>query len=88
MCHERRVEIEHVGKVFTGARLAGAVVDRLTFHSLIVETGTESFRLRATTPSRKRKPPQTTGDGNTKGPEENCLAGMNHSGVVHSGRMV
>lgn len=50
-----------LGKVFTDARLAGAVVDRLTFRSLIVETGTESFRLRATTP-RSRKASATTGD--------------------------
>jgi DNA replication protein DnaC len=33
------------GKTFTDARLAGAVVDRLTFRALIVETGEASYRL-------------------------------------------
>ena len=36
------------GRVFTDARLAAAVVDRLTFKAHIIETGTESYRLRAT----------------------------------------
>lgn len=48
-----------LGKVFTDARLAGAVVDRLTFRSLIVETGTESFRLRSSAPRRRRAPADT-----------------------------
>lgn len=34
------------GRTFSDPRLAGAVIDRLTFHSLIIETGTESYRLR------------------------------------------
>jgi DNA replication protein DnaC len=33
------------GRTFTDPRLAGAVVDRLTFRSLIIETGTDSYRL-------------------------------------------
>ena len=40
------------GKTFTDPRLAAAVVDRLTFRALIVETGTESYRLRAAGPPR------------------------------------
>jgi DNA replication protein DnaC len=36
------------GKTFTDARLAGAVVDRLTFRALIVETGDSSYRLAST----------------------------------------
>jgi DNA replication protein DnaC len=36
------------GRFFTDARLAAAVVDRLTFKAHIIETGTESYRLRAT----------------------------------------
>jgi DNA replication protein DnaC len=36
------------GRFFTDARLAAAVVDRLTFRAHIIETGTESYRLRAT----------------------------------------
>ncbi len=44
------------GATFTDPRLAAAVVDRLTFKALIVETGTQSYRLR-TSRSGKRKPP-------------------------------
>jgi DNA replication protein DnaC len=43
-----------LGKVFTDARLAGAVVDRLTFHALIVETGSDSFRLRSSKTASRR----------------------------------
>jgi DNA replication protein DnaC len=41
------------GRVFPDPRLAAAVVDRLTYKACIVETGTESFRLRATTRLKK-----------------------------------
>lgn len=40
------------GQTFTDARLAAAVVDRLTFRAHIIETGSESYRLRV---SRARK---------------------------------
>lgn len=40
------------GQTFTDARLAAAVVDRLTFRAHILETGSESYRLRV---SRARK---------------------------------
>ena len=40
------------GRTFTDPRLAAAVVDRLTFHAHIIETGTDSYRLRAS----KKKP--------------------------------
>ncbi len=36
------------GATFNDPRLAAAVVDRLTFHAHIIETGTSSSRLRAT----------------------------------------
>lgn len=36
------------GQVITDPRLVAAVVDRMTFRAQIIETGTESFRLRAT----------------------------------------
>jgi len=36
------------GQTFTDPRLAAAVVDRLTFSALIIPTGTDSCRLRAT----------------------------------------
>ncbi len=40
------------GQTFTDARLAAAVVDRLTFRAHIIETGSESYRLRL---SRSRR---------------------------------
>jgi DNA replication protein DnaC len=40
------------GRTFTDPRLAAAVVDRLTFHAHIIETGTTSYRLRATRAAR------------------------------------
>ncbi|HEX6685564.1 MAG TPA: IS21-like element helper ATPase IstB [Candidatus Limnocylindrales bacterium] len=39
-------------RTFTDPRLCAAIVDRITFQAAIVETGTESYRLRAT--KRKR----------------------------------
>ena len=35
-----------------GSELVAAIVDRLTFNAHIVETGTESFRLRSTKAKR------------------------------------
>lgn len=35
-------------QTFTDTRLCSAIVDRLTFNGNIIETGTESYRLRAT----------------------------------------
>jgi DNA replication protein DnaC len=48
------------GTTFTDPRLAAAVVDRLTFRAHIIQTGTESYRLRTTraskTPAPQREP--------------------------------
>lgn len=41
------------GATFTDPRLAAAVVDRLTFNAHIIQTGTKSYRLNATTRARK-----------------------------------
>jgi DNA replication protein DnaC len=41
------------GQTFTDPRLAAAVVDRLTFNALIIQTGTDSYRLRATRRAKK-----------------------------------
>ena len=41
------------GKTFTDPRLAAAVVDRLTFNAHIINTGTNSYRLRTTRTNRK-----------------------------------
>ena len=40
------------GQTFADPRLAAAVVDRLTFRAHIIETGTESYRLRVTTSTK------------------------------------
>lgn len=36
------------GSIIRDPRLVAAIVDRLTFHAHIIETGTESYRLRMT----------------------------------------
>lgn len=41
-------------KTFTDPRLCAAIVDRLTFAGHIIETGTSSYRLRATKAARRR----------------------------------
>ena len=43
------------GNVIADARLVAAIIDRLTFHAHIIETGSDSYRLRATRTSRRRK---------------------------------
>jgi DNA replication protein DnaC len=40
------------GHTFTDPRLAAAVVDRVTYQAHIIETGTDSYRLRATRAAR------------------------------------
>ena len=44
------------GQTFADPRLAAAVVDRLTFHAHIIETGSDSYRLRVTTSARGGAP--------------------------------
>ena len=43
------------GKVISDARLVAAIVDRLTFNAHIIETGTESYRLKSTRAKRTSK---------------------------------
>ena len=43
------------GKVISDARLVAAIIDRLTFNATIVETGSDSYRLRATKAKRAVK---------------------------------
>jgi DNA replication protein DnaC len=45
------------GQTFTDPRLAAAVVDRLTFNALIIQTGTDSYRLRTTRRAKKGTSP-------------------------------
>lgn len=47
------------GRTFTDPRLAAAVVDRVTFNAHILETGTTSYRLRATRARKKGAAPTT-----------------------------
>ena len=44
------------GTVFPDPRLVAAIVDRVTFNAHILETGTESYRLRTSRTSRRKKP--------------------------------
>jgi DNA replication protein DnaC len=43
------------GQVFPDGRLAAAVVDRLTYRAHVLETGSESYRLRASQSAKTRK---------------------------------
>jgi DNA replication protein DnaC len=43
------------GSIIPDPRLVAAIVDRLTFHAHIIETGTESFRLRTTRAAKTAK---------------------------------
>ncbi len=43
------------GQIIPDPRLVAAVVDRLTFRAQIIETGTESYRLRTTRAARSKK---------------------------------
>jgi DNA replication protein DnaC len=43
------------GSVFPDGRLAAAVVDRLTYRAHVLETGTESYRLRASQQAKTKK---------------------------------
>jgi DNA replication protein DnaC len=43
------------GSVIPDPRLVAAIVDRLTFHAHIIETGSDSYRLRSTRRARTRK---------------------------------
>ena len=43
------------GTVFPDPRLVAAIVDRVTFNAHILETGTQSYRLRTSTATTRRK---------------------------------
>ena len=43
------------GSVFPDPRLVAAIVDRITFNAHILETGTDSYRLRTSKTSSRRK---------------------------------
>ncbi|MDA8355864.1 MAG: IS21-like element helper ATPase IstB [Actinomycetota bacterium] len=49
------------GRTFSDARLAGAVVDRLTFRSLIIETGSNSYRLHTATKTKRARSTRSNG---------------------------
>lgn len=48
------------GQTFSDPRLAAAVVDRLTFRAHIIETGTESYRLRMARTTKGSRPTRPT----------------------------
>lgn len=43
------------GSVFPDPRLVAAIVDRITFNAHIIETGTDSYRLRASKAASRQK---------------------------------
>ena len=43
------------GSVFPDPRLVAAIVDRITFNAHILETGTDSYRLRTSKTASRRK---------------------------------
>ena len=43
------------GQIVPDPRLVAAIVDRVTFHAHIIETGTDSYRLKATKAGRPRR---------------------------------
>jgi len=43
------------GTVFPDPRLVSAIVDRITFNAHILETGTDSYRLRTSNTAARRK---------------------------------
>lgn len=43
------------GSVFPDPRLVAAIVDRITFNAHILETGTDSYRLRTSKTTSRRK---------------------------------
>jgi len=51
------------GQTFADPRLAAAVVDRMTFHAHIIETGTDSYRLRTSKAHKKNTKPRGDTDG-------------------------
>jgi DNA replication protein DnaC len=51
------------GATFTDPRLAAAVVDRLTFRAHIIETGAQSYRLRASRAAKPKPPARPDGQG-------------------------
>jgi DNA replication protein DnaC len=50
------------GATFTDPRLAAAVVDRMTFRAFIIETGSDSYRLRAARGAKARNSKTTQPD--------------------------
>ena len=52
LCFQR--QLFRVGGYLSDPRLAAAVVDRMTFRALIIETGTDSYRLRAARGAKAR----------------------------------
>ena len=49
----RRSGRSRVRHAFTDPRLAAAIVDRLTFNAHIIQTGTDSYRLRSSRAAKK-----------------------------------
>jgi DNA replication protein DnaC len=55
ICIGTNLPFSEWGSVFPDPRLVAAIVDRVTFNAHILETGTESYRLRTSKNSSRRK---------------------------------
>jgi DNA replication protein DnaC len=51
----RSASFSEWGTVFPDPRLVAAIVDRVTFNAHILETGTQSYRLRTSKTTTRRK---------------------------------
>jgi hypothetical protein len=49
--------VQRMGTVFPDPRLVAAIVDRVTFNAHILETGTQSYRLRTSKTTSRGKSP-------------------------------
>ena len=69
--------LQRMGPVIPDPRLVAAIVDRVTFNAHIIETGTESYRLRTTQtrdparpPEPRRSPAPSTHPDRARGPQK------------------
>ena len=55
ICLASNLPFSEWGSVFPDPRLVAAIVDRITFNAHILETGTQSYRLRASKTATRRR---------------------------------
>jgi IstB-like ATP binding protein len=67
-------------RTFTDPRLCAAIVDRLTFDAHIIETGSESYRLKTTRQKRETTAARTA--------SRQISSGVNHDQSASTGRVI